>query len=1241
MEKVKDKLRDREKHERFRKEKSKSPLSVDELTNNSSCMSSVAGKSPDVNISHRIIGNGSSSPASTNSAVVTSSKTKNIGVGANLNGSSIARQLRLSSSSGQSGNGSRTVPVPTSLSPNTSSILPEMIQQSQLGRSVPMMVGTSRNSHSPGLPLSKSSSSELPAIPASAVNRMVSQNINGTLAVTGVPTNDSELQLYRVLQRANLLSYFDVMIELGGDDVQQLCDAGEEEFLEIMALVGMASKPLHVRRLQKSLQEWMTQPGLFQIPILNSHLPPFGQPGSTTPLTVEGSSSQIPIRPIPFHSAGGGSPQFLNPTELMKNLQSKLSSLRGNTGSETHGSNSSSPIGNLVPTPVISLSSSNYSSSQISTTNNINGQSNGGSGLSLSLNGNSISSDQIIPSHFLEQRIRTRSEASSPASSNESHQLDSRTSLSPIPFLQDHEIQRLSETAVHVIAGLPSSMMEPRLSAKKKMCAEYEAVMRLPENDPARMEVVRKFAAIYGRHDCKRKVQKPLTLHELTVNEASAQLCVRLPALLTRRDELFPLARQVVKDAGLPYASVTSNLSISFLPKTIRHEDSLKLGSHSNVNGSVITSHYNHSGERVSKRMRLNDSKGDEAQDLRSSFSNDNESNSEDSPYSSDIISASTLSRSSSSRRYHEELFAAVEKSKGVLDMSSHSDEPNDLTITKTMSTSKCNLSSNNNVRTSLHNIKSEPVMSAFILIIWADGSASERYGKVQRKVIREINQNKSPVDKSLWSNEGFQESNAAGGVKLNVSTHFLMGTNSAKLHTTLSEFNGKFLFIKFSSMIGKSIPVTKPSTTPSTTTTATTTTPTTTTTTSSTTTTTTTSTTTTTTTTKPSILETKMPLTIPDINQEDPLEESRKLLEPGQIIEIALDSNDHGSFQINSAPEENDKSTKRKRRELNSQEISQVHRIISEAANKKEDTKPVVPKSDNVPKSPPEKVISVPTIMEAAITFPALQIQKAVVSGGAVPSVILDPNQQYKTWKASLSQSFRPSGFYVLVDDHVVYDNWEGVWDLQKPNVLGKHVKNSASDIWCHTEILLEWDDPPQKDIKIRFEWDPPTPSSYLFLGNITISTIDVETKSRPQPPYATEILNKNITLYIVVKQPELLKVVTVPPPPVKTVEPPVTTPTTTVTTRKATSTTTISTVGTTTSKNVPTTNKTTMSPAEILLQRVVSATSNDGNAKHNSSTSTPFIVVTALGLISFFIMIVLMHTKFKENQRLRGSYC
>jgi hypothetical protein len=52
-----------------------------------------------------------------------------------------------------------------------------------------------------------------------------------------------------------------VVLILGGDDVQQLCEAGEGEFLEIMDLVGMASKPMHVRRLQKALQEWVQNPG--------------------------------------------------------------------------------------------------------------------------------------------------------------------------------------------------------------------------------------------------------------------------------------------------------------------------------------------------------------------------------------------------------------------------------------------------------------------------------------------------------------------------------------------------------------------------------------------------------------------------------------------------------------------------------------------------------------------------------------------------------------------------------------------------------------------------------------------------------------------------------------------------------------------------------------------------------------------------------------------------------------------
>ena len=41
---------------------------------------------------------------------------------------------------------------------------------------------------------------------------------------------------------------------------------------------------------------------------------------------------------------------------------------------------------------------------------------------------------------------------------------------------------------------------------------------------------------------------------QVSVNEAAAQICLHVPALLTRRDELFPLARQVVRNSGYQYS---------------------------------------------------------------------------------------------------------------------------------------------------------------------------------------------------------------------------------------------------------------------------------------------------------------------------------------------------------------------------------------------------------------------------------------------------------------------------------------------------------------------------------------------------------------------------------------------------------------------------------------------------------------------------------------------------------------
>ncbi|CAN7981423.1 unnamed protein product, partial [Ixodes pacificus] len=83
----------------------------------------------------------------------------------------------------------------------------------------------------------------------------------------------------------------------GGDDVQQLCEAGEEEFLEIMALVGMASKPLHVRRLQKALQEWVNNPGECFFPFFFFFLVEQEAGATHTPGPGWLHSEQLPAQP--------------------------------------------------------------------------------------------------------------------------------------------------------------------------------------------------------------------------------------------------------------------------------------------------------------------------------------------------------------------------------------------------------------------------------------------------------------------------------------------------------------------------------------------------------------------------------------------------------------------------------------------------------------------------------------------------------------------------------------------------------------------------------------------------------------------------------------------------------------------------------------------------------------------------------------------------------------------------------
>ncbi|XP_073998250.1 NGFI-A-binding protein homolog isoform X3 [Rhodnius prolixus] len=343
------------------------------------------------------------------------------------------------------------------------------------------------NNNSPSTNTSSSTNPSLHAVaatqPASTNNssvslnhqpvKIISRNANGTIVWTSSPTNEAELQLYRVMQRASLLAYYDTLLEMGGDDVQQLCEAGEEEFLEIMALVGMASKPLHVRRLQKALQEWLTNPSMFRSPLLTSGTggafsprPPL----AATPLVLSPQPPGLAVPPPPPPPPKDTPPSLVHPN------QSTSPALVDS------GCPSGSPSGSGGPSP-------------------------GPPGSPLQLP----------------------------------------------PVLLEAQVAKLAEAAQLLVNTLPQ--MEPKShTAKKKMNKDLEQVLAMSEDDPRRMELIRKFAAIYGRFDCKRKPEKPLTLHEVSVNEAAAQICRFMPALLTRRDELFPLARQVVRDSGYHYS---------------------------------------------------------------------------------------------------------------------------------------------------------------------------------------------------------------------------------------------------------------------------------------------------------------------------------------------------------------------------------------------------------------------------------------------------------------------------------------------------------------------------------------------------------------------------------------------------------------------------------------------------------------------------------------------------------------
>ncbi|XP_035250567.1 NGFI-A-binding protein 1-like isoform X2 [Anguilla anguilla] len=300
-----------------------------------------------------------------------------------------------------------------------------------------------------------------------------------------LPRTLGELQLYRILQRANLLYYYDAFIQQGGDDVQQLCEAGEEEFLEIMALVGMASKPLHVRRLQKALRDWVTNPALFNQPL-----------------------AALPVCSIPVYKLPEGSPR--EPHAKAPKCAAAAAARVDPCKAEPAGGNAAGGS----PPP-------------------------------------SSGEPRFWAGHGTEsERSLSPADAGSPSSPRD-----------PLEALDAAAVRSVAECVERMGPALAKgdlAEVREQLRGNKKLAKMISHILDMGEEEPRREEEVRKYSAIYGRFDSKRKDGKHLTLHELTVNEAAAQLCMKDVGLLARRDELFSLARQISREVTYKYTYRTS-----------------------------------------------------------------------------------------------------------------------------------------------------------------------------------------------------------------------------------------------------------------------------------------------------------------------------------------------------------------------------------------------------------------------------------------------------------------------------------------------------------------------------------------------------------------------------------------------------------------------------------------------------------------------------------------------------------
>ncbi|CAJ0605017.1 unnamed protein product [Cylicocyclus nassatus] len=338
--------------------------------------------------------------------------------------------------------------------------------------------------------------------------------------------------------------------ELGGDDINQIMQCDEGEFLEIMSLVGMLSKTLHVRRLQRALTEFSKDQTSFNLAAIQQIGPPPVSPYALSGPDIKWATSLYAGKWATSLYAGKWATSLFcgNATTSPQN------------GNATHNSRSNSPLLCSVLWPLLSQSAAAVGSAAVAAGTPVPAptsaaQLNSWEGETLWINERLIS-ESLQGNGFPFLQSLSSSPVSVGGDFVSLGDYDPSTALCDSPVLSDAQIRRLSSCAMAICQKIPR--LPPKLvQNKKRVSKEVLDLLSASADTPNRLAEYRKYSAIYGRFDAKRKPDKGLSFHEVSVNEAAAQLCLIMPSLLTRRDELFPLARQVVKDAGYHYAKAS------------------------------------------------------------------------------------------------------------------------------------------------------------------------------------------------------------------------------------------------------------------------------------------------------------------------------------------------------------------------------------------------------------------------------------------------------------------------------------------------------------------------------------------------------------------------------------------------------------------------------------------------------------------------------------------------------------